>query len=47
METITEILESVKESVCDDLCKYRVTADNECICDYIREHDKCPLDRLS
>lgn len=46
MDTVTEIIESVIETVCDDLCKYRVTADDDCICDYIREHGSCILDRL-
>lgn len=46
METLPEIIESVVNKVCDDLCKYAVTADEDCICDYIREHGKCPLEVL-
>lgn len=46
-KSATKIIEEVAETVCDDLCKYRDTCDEDCVCDYMREHDgKCPLDRL-
>ena len=46
IKSATQIIEEVCETVCDDLCQYRDTADDDFICDYIREHGKCPLDRL-
>lgn len=46
IKSATQIIEEVCETVCDDLCKYRDTADDDFICDYMREHGKCPLDRL-
>lgn len=47
LEIIKQIVQEVTETVCDDLCKYRDTADEDLICDYMRQHDmKCPLDLL-
>lgn len=45
-ENITTIIEEVCETVCDNLCKYSSTSDENCECDYIRENGSCPLDRL-
>lgn len=45
--TIQQQLQEVIEAVCDNLCKYRSTADDDLICDYIREHGSCPLDKIS
>ncbi len=44
--TVSEIIEGVKEVICDRLCRYRDTTDEVYVCDYIREHKTCPLDRL-
>lgn len=46
-ETINQIMEKVREDICDNYCKYRDTADEECLCDIIRDGGKCPLDRLN
>ena len=46
LKEIKETIESVREEVCDNLCQYAPTADEDSICDYIREHGECPLDRL-
>ena len=44
---IQEIIQEVSEDICDHYCKYRDTADEDCVCDYMREHDnKCPLEEL-
>lgn len=43
---ITEILREVSEDICDNYCKFRDTADEDCLCDAIREGGGCPLDRL-
>lgn len=43
---VTRIIEEVCNTICDKLCKYSGTGDDDCICDYIKEHDECPLDRL-
>lgn len=45
-KTITKILEEVREDICDNYCKYRDTADEDCLCDQIRDGGTCPLDRL-
>ena len=38
-------LDDMQSEVCDNLCKYRDTADADMICDYMREHEgSCPLD---
>ena len=46
-KTIAEILQDVAEEVCDKLCKYSETSDEDMICDYIRENGRCPLDRIN
>ena len=44
--TIEKILNEVSEDICENYCKYRDTADEECLCDVIRNGGNCPLDRL-
>lgn len=46
MKSISEIIEEVCEDICDNYCKYKETADEDLICDAIREKGSCPLDRL-
>lgn len=41
-----EIITSVAEDICDNFCKYRETADENCECDHIRNGNQCPLDKL-
>lgn len=43
---VVQIIEDVCQEVCDNLCKYAVTSDDNCECDYIREKGYCPLDKL-
>ena len=43
---IKEQIAEVREDICDNYCKYRETADEEFICDAIREKGSCPLDVL-
>ena len=43
---IKEQLLKVCEDICDNYCKYRETADEDCKCDIIREKGSCPLDVL-
>lgn len=45
-QSIKEIITEVSEDICDNYCKYRDTADDDFICDAIREKGSCPLDRL-
>lgn len=45
-ETISDILQEVREDICDNYCKYRDTADDDFLCDIIRDGGGCPLDRL-
>ena len=43
-KTATQIIEEVKEEICDSFCKYRETCD-----EYLENDDPdfyCPLDRL-
>lgn len=46
MNELKIMRQEVFEKVCDQLCKYRDTCDEDIECDYIREHGNCPLDRL-
>lgn len=43
---VIKIIEEVCEDICDNYCKYRDTADEDCVCDAMRNGGKCPLDRL-
>lgn len=45
-KTISEILEEIREDICDNYCKYRDTVDEDCLCDKLRDGRSCPLDRL-
>lgn len=45
-KTIYQMLQEISEDICDNYCKYRDTADEECLCDVIRDGGKCPLDKL-
>lgn len=45
-KNVTQEIETVCELVCDKLCKYRETVDEEGECDYIREYGACPLSSL-
>lgn len=41
-------LSRVAETVCDELCRYNDTADDDGVCDYMRQHGgECPLDVIS
>lgn len=46
MKNASHILLKMAEDICDNYCKYRETADEDCICDAIREKGNCPLDVL-
>lgn len=46
LKSIVEQLEEVCEDICDNYCKYGETADENGICDAIREKGSCPLDVL-
>ena len=43
---VIKIIEEVCEDICNNYCKYRDTADEDCVCDAMRNGGKCPLDRL-
>ena len=45
-QTVSEILEEVREDICDNYCKYRGTVDEDNCYDKIRDGRSCPLDRL-
>ena len=46
MQEVKEVAMTIVESVCDKLCKFRGTCDDDMVCNYIRENEQCPLDRL-
>lgn len=43
---VTEIIEKTCESVCDNFCKYRETCDENNECEWERQGNECPLDKL-
>lgn len=45
-KSVQKIIQEVSEDICDNYCKYRDTADQDCLCDVIRDGNPCPLDRL-
>ena len=45
-KSVIDIIEEVSEIVCDELCKYRDSTDENCECDYIKKNGVCPLDKL-
>ena len=45
-KSVIEIIEEVCEIVCDELCKYRDSTDENCECDYIKKNGTCPLSKL-
>ena len=45
-KVISKIMEEIREDICDNYCKYRDTADDDFLCDIIRDGGTCPLDRL-
>lgn len=47
VESVKETLREVSEDICDNYCKFRETADEDCLCDVIRSGAACPLDRLN
>lgn len=44
---IIQQLEEVTEEVCQNFCKYADTTNDECECEYMREHHKCVLDKIN
>lgn len=46
-ERVPRILERLSGEICDNLCKYADTSDENCECQYIKEHGHCPLDILT
>lgn len=47
IKSVRQMLQEISEDICDNYCKYRDTADEECLCDVIRGGGECPLDRLN
>lgn len=45
-KSVQVIIQEVSEDICDNYCKYRDTADEDNLCDVIRDGSPCPLDRL-
>lgn len=47
IKSIRQMLQEIAEDICDNYCKHRDTADEEFLCDVIRDGGECPLDRLN
>lgn len=45
-ESVGEIILKVQEDMCINFCKYFETSDEEANCDWVRQGNECPLDRL-
>lgn len=45
-ENIAQILDKVASDICNDFCKYAKSIDDDCECEWIRQGNDCPLDRL-
>lgn len=46
MDSITKQIEDFCGEICDNFCKWQETCDENCECQWIREGNKCPLDKL-
>lgn len=45
-ETLTELISRIQSEVCDYLCKYNESIDENGECQYQIEEGRCPLDDL-
>ena len=45
-ESIRQQLEDIQGDICDNFCKYRNSCDENNECDWIREGNSCPLDKI-
>lgn len=45
-KSVTDIIESVCEDICDNYCRYVDTVDEEGECDITRDGGECPLECL-
>ena len=45
-KTIRQQLEDIQGDICDNFCKYRNTCDENNECDWVREGNSCPLDKI-
>lgn len=45
--TVKNIVSEVTDDVCLNFCKYRGTATDNSVCEYVEEGNECPLDRLN
>lgn len=46
LQELQEVLQDVIDDMCDNFCKYRDTMDGEGDCEWIRNGEKCPLDKI-
>lgn len=45
-KSASEVLEEVRDDICNNYCEYRNTMDEDGLCDKTRDGGSCPLDRL-
>lgn len=45
-ETVAGIIQETVDEICRNFCKYQETIDDNAECQWIREGNECPLDRL-
>ena len=46
LQRLTETIEEVAKEVCEKLCKYHESIDDDCVCDYMRQGNNCPLEKI-
>lgn len=44
--SVTLQIQDVCETICDHFCKYNTTCDENGECEYIRQGNNCPLDKI-
>ena len=47
IKSVQSVIQEVCEDICDNYCKFRDTADEDNLCDVIRNGEPCPLDKLN
>lgn len=45
-QSASEVLEDVRDDICNNYCEYRNTVYEDGLCDKTRDGGSCPLDRL-
>lgn len=46
-KSVIQMLQEISEDICNNYCRYRNPANEDCLCDVIRDGEECPLDKLN